>query len=150
MPHIGNFPERGYPKPLSIPPSVFMPEEDTFDYHCTEYDLRNSTTLTIQEFYAPVYLPHKATVTKLTLYGHRMTAESVLILGLWRANRTGQLFAMTAVMADWTDGDGSKSKTTITDPVIDNVNCTYSLRLSIDPDAIVSDCSFLCGAIEWR
>ena len=150
MPHIGNFPERGHPEPLSVPPPEFLPEKDTFDYVCNEGQLRNFSSLTSQAFYAPVFLPDKATVTKLTLYGYRTTAGSMLALSLKRVNRTGASYSMTSVSADWTDGAGSKFITQITDPVIDNENYVYTLTLTIDPDAAVGDCYFYAAEIEWR
>jgi len=149
MPHIGNFPERGHPRPLAIPPAIFVPEEDVFDYRCYTSGLRNGTTLTLQTFFGPVFLPHRATVTKLTLLGYRTTGGSTLRLELLKAPPGLGPTCMVWVAADWTDGYGSKSSTMIMEAVIDNENYCYGLMLEIDPDAVVTDCIFTAAIIEW-
>ena len=136
-------------KIVSVPPHDFVPLDDTLDYTCDDIDLRNRTTLTEQSFHAPVFLPHGATVTKLTLYGYRSTAGSILGLGLRRVAHPVAQENMAYVGADWTDGEGSGYDDTVDYAVIDNENYYYHLLLTIDPDASVDDCYFYNAKIEW-
>ena len=149
MPHVGNFPEPGFPKPLSIHSSEFVPKEDTDQFTRDVGYLRNRGILTPQYYYAPVYLPHKATVTKLILYGYRDAEASSLILSLYSIDHVGTGAVMAEVNADWTTGFSSGYDDTITDPVIDNENYNYLLRLTLDPDAVEGNVQLVHAVIEW-
>ena len=149
MPHIGNFPSVGYPSPLSIGPSAFVPRVDTQDWFVDVHRLRNSVTLEAQSFRGPLILPHGVTITKLTLYGYRDVAGAELTIGLYRGNLAISQQQMAIITADWTDGWGSKSTTAITYPVIDNNNYTYGFQLNIDPQAIVEDLMFSGVIVDW-
>ena len=150
MPHIGNFPERGFPKPLSIPAAAFVPRLDTYQWLIGEERLQNQVVLTAQDFHAPVYLPQGAVVTKLILYGLRNAGGSELRLWLSRDNKTGLTETMAMVLADWTGGWGEGEDTSISYATIDNDTYHYSVRATVDPDAVVSDCYFGSAEIEWK
>lgn len=150
MPHVGYFPVTGYPKPLSIPSSAFNPQNDTDDYENELLSLRRRASLTGAFFWAPVHLPHNAVVNRMTLYGYRATAGSTLSARLYRSNRNGTQSPMATVTADWTGVWSSGFTETIDYPKIDNVNCTYAVRVNLDPDAAVSDCALAGIKIDWQ
>ena len=150
MPHIGNFPAPGYPKPLSINPCAFRPEVDTYDYTINQQVCRNQTSLTEQYFFAPVYLPHGATVTKFTFYGYRDDVLSTMRATLQKVNRPGVVTTLAEVIADWTIGESSGYDDTILQPVIDNENYSYIVRLFLDPNDDVMDCYGRAMVIDWQ
>ena len=150
MPHIGNFPLPAFPSPLSIPTTAFVPSLHTYDWTINGMYVRNGTTLTSQTFWAPVYLPHKATALKLTLYGQRTTVGSELTLYFRRSPRAGADDIIAQVTADWSDGYGSISVDITTYGVIDNENYMYCVSVNIDPDASVLDCQLTGAVIEWK
>ena len=149
MPHIGNFPVIGFPKPLPIPPSAFVAAEDTFDWRFTATDLENRTQLTLSSFYAPVVLPQGVTVKKLTLYGFRDDALASMQLELLRNDRVGGHTTMAQIVADWITGHSSGYDDTITSPEIDNENYDYCLGLQLDPNDAVTDVCLTGALIEW-
>ena len=150
MPHIGNFPAPGYPKPLSIHPSAFMPSYDTYAWRYTDSTLRNNAVLTAQYFYAPVYLPQGARVTKLTLFGYREDILADLILQLFRVTAVGTQTEMAVVIADWEADFSSKYDDTIVNPVVDNENYSYMLKVEINPNDADSDVMLSKAQIDWQ
>ena len=149
MPNVGNFPVPAYPKPLAIPPSAFVPRNDTYDWEIIPAYVHNRTILTLTEFNAPVTLPQGARVKKLTLYGYRDDALATMALTLFHNDREGVETIMAAVTADWETGYSSGEDATIADPEIDNETRNYSLRLQLDPNDGVSDVQFTGAIIEW-
>ena len=149
MPHIGNFPAVGFPRPLSIGPTAFQPAYDTQDWDLTEKWLKNRTSLSIQYFHAPVILPHGARVRKLTLNAYREDALATVSLYLYRFNKIDSRADMAQVIADWTTGHSSGYDDTISYDVIDNENYAYSLYIVIDPNDAVEDVYFECATIDW-
>ena len=150
MPHIGNFPPPGYPKPLAISCAAFHPFTDTYDWEIGSQFIRNRIALTEQDYYAGVDLPHKAVVTELTLIGHREDALATLMLQLWKAAHDGITTLMAELTADWTDGNGLISTTTITEPTIDNENYQYSVMVRLDPNDSINDVMLRKVKIDWK
>ena len=150
MPHVGNFPERGCPKPLSIPPGAFVPKSGTQDSEITNDDIVNSQLITAEKFYAPVLLPHRATVTKLTLYGFKNTSGGYVTLTLLRGDRQGTSTVMATCSITLTTGYQSAEDDTINDPEIDNENYEYGLQVEQDADAVVTDNRFTGAKIDWN
>jgi len=150
MPHIGYFPPRGFPKPLTISPGAFVPELDTNDWSIDEYALKNRAVFTRQYFHAGVILPHGATVTRMTLYGYRDDVNSSMELTLWRSNRQGVVDRVGYAMGNFTGGYGNISDVDIDNPVIDNINYTYSLHFSMNPNDSVEDCYLTGVVIDWH
>ena len=148
-PHVGYFP-REYPKPLSIGPPGFVPQEDTYDWLIVGGTLKNRAVLTEQLFSCPILLPHGVTVTKLTLYGFRDDGLATLMVTLQRATTIGATEPMTSKTADWTTGDSSGESTAILNPVIDNNNYAYFLTLQLDPNDSVEDVKFRSIRIDWN
>ena len=149
MPHVGNFPIIYYPKPLPIGPGEFVLSLDTYDWEIGSLFLRNRTTLTSQWFYAPVFLPHGATVIKFRLKGYRTAAGAILKLRLIRAIAGEESSIVADLLADWTGGIGSIETTDIAYPTIDNDTYYYFLWLNVEPDAAVDDVRFYRAVIDW-
>ena len=149
MPHVGNFPAPGYPKPLSIGSGAFVSQNDTYDWFIDSLTLRNRTALVSQFFNAPVFLPQGAVVTKLTFFGFRDDALSTIALQLQRRKIGEAEEVMGIVTADWTGGEGSGYDDTIDYAKIDNENYAYWLLLTVIPNDVVTDCIFRWATIHW-
>ena len=150
MPHIGNFPIPGYPKPVTVHACAFVPQDDTVHWLVNNAVLYNRDTLTTQYFRAPVFFPNKATITKLTLFGFREDALATMRIVLYEVATDTVRTTMATIVADWTDGFGSKSETTITSPTIDNSGNSYMLELQLDPNDDALDVRLAGVQIEWK
>ncbi|MBA7521500.1 hypothetical protein ES705_13607 [subsurface metagenome] len=120
------------------------------DFTKTDLYLSNRTSLNPQIFDAPVFLPHRATVTKLKLQGYRDIATSSLYLCLKRSDPEGTSVSMASVTADWTDGVGSRETTTIEYATIDNELYSYLLYAELFPQGAVSVVKFYRAEIMWK
>jgi len=150
VPHIGNFPPRAFPKPLSISPGAFLAADDTQDWDITGLRIRNRAALTLQQYFAQICLPQGATVTKLILYAYRDDIQASINVKLQRADRAGGATLMAQALADWTTGYGSVYDDSISDPMIDNEGYCYYLIANIDPNDAVGDVEFTGAVIEWN
>ena len=148
MPHTGNFPSKL--SPLSIPPPAFVPYNETYDWVIDSGVLWNRTSLEIHLYYAPVILPHGATVSKVTLYGYRNDALATMSLILFRVNRTGNGVEMAMLMADWVLGWSSIYEDNISYATVDNENYQYVLEVGLDPNDNIGDVRFTGAKIEFR
>ena len=150
MPHVGNFPYGIFPKPLSIHPAAFVPQDQTFEWLITNTGLTNNTVLTTQYFRAPVYLPHGARVTKLTLLGYRDDELATMRLQLYQLTNAQTTTIMATVNADWTTGISSGYDDTIVQAVIDNELYSYVLEIQLDPNDDALDVQFIIARIDWK
>ena len=148
MPNIGNFPFRL--SPLSIPPSAFVPYDDSYDWMISYEVLNNRTSLEVHVYYAPVILPQGVTVSKLTLYGYRNDALAVMMLTLRRVARDATAVEMASITAGWTIEWDSAYDDTIGYATIDNENYSYVLEIELDPNDDVGDVRFSGAKIEFR
>ncbi len=111
---------------LSIPPGAFIPGYDSMDYYNTGLSVQGNGT-----FYAPVYLPNEATVTKLTFYWVDRSESKDASLYLWRKD-IGQGFAGSMALIETYGSDGSDHNSyddEIPSDPIDNANYSYFLEL---------------------
>lgn len=150
MPHIGNFPAPGYPKPLIIGPAEFAPKEEAVDFVREPGYLKSGGALTTLYFYAQVLLPDKATMDKLTLYGNKDDVMAELRVELFRVDHSTAAVQKAIVTADWITGHSSGFDDTIEDPVIDNLNYTYVLRLLLNPNDAPGDVFLDLARIDWH
>ena len=150
MPHIGNFPPVGYPRPLSIPPSAFVAKEDTNDWNFEPWALENRVIVAAQYFWAPVSLPQGVTVEKLTLSAYLNTMADQVVLRLYRNDRAGNAVEMAEVIITFTTGYSSLSDDSIDYAVIDNENYNYSLELGLTPDFAPGDAKLAGAMIDWK
>lgn len=125
--------------PLSIPPSALMPLSDMYDWRQDEKQFYSRSALTAQYYYAPVILPHGCTVTKFTLYGYRDDALSAMTTYLYRADHENNRSIMASCNALWVDGYNLIYDSSINNPVIDNENYMYVLRIVLNPNNAVGD-----------
>jgi len=150
MPNVGNFPEKGFPKPPSIGPPNIFPRDDGVDWYINGNELRKNVSLEMGLYWVPVHLPQGARVTKLTLYGYRDDVLAGLSIFLRRASNVGVTDDMATVAATWTDGNGSGYDDTIDNAVIDNENYSYIMDLSLSPNDSVNDVRFRRAQIDWQ
>lgn len=135
--------------PMSIHASVFIPQDDQTDYHCYEGGLRRRADLGAAYFHGPVSLPHGVTVTKLILYGYRTDAAATLELILRCVTNAGSVNPMATILADWSDGNGSKEETSIGYDTVDNSTYSYYLYAHIHPNYDVWDVILRRAVIEF-
>lgn len=150
MPHIGYFPVPAFPRPLAIPPSAFGPPIDTQDWTKDYVYLRNRVEIIPQNFYAPVFLPNKATITKVWLLGYIASSADVITLYLYRNNRAGTEQELCSIVSNWMLGFGGTPTTTISYPVIDNENYDYCALAVLDPETQPGQCMLTGVKIEWK
>ena len=129
----------GLPSPISIHPLQFHPLDDQTDYYCEQTGLRRRADLAYGMYYAPVFLPHGVTVTKLTLYAYRDDAAAAINIRLYRSTNSGVSVSMANVTADWIDGDGSAYDDSIDYAIVSNITYSYALYCYIDPNDSVDD-----------
>jgi hypothetical protein len=135
--------------PISIPGAAFMPKLDTYNWMIDDLYMKNRAALTSQEFFAPVLLPNGATITVLTLYGYREDALSNLQLYLRRITHVATHTILASCVADWTDGYGNISDSTINTPIVNNTDYGYVLELHLEPNDNVDDIWFICAKINF-
>ena len=116
---------------LSIPSADFVPFDHTIQY----YNYGNYLTGEWASFFAPVYLPHEAKVTKLTFYweDHSTTYDTELNFNRYPFGGANEL--MASVKSSGNTGTGSSQDITIDYADIDNSGYCYFLHLFI-PDII--------------
>ena len=149
MPNRGNFPERGYPRPLVIPHTAFVPWDDQATWSFTGTMLNVRTGVTFKDFWAPVVLPQGVTIKKATLIGYRTAGASTLSLYMYRLGWDGTQAQMGMVVADWTGGYGSGYDDSISYPLVDNENYQYVVKVRIDPEADPTDCQLQGVSIDY-
>jgi len=112
---------------LSIPACAFNPKNNTMTYYSPGlYIMGNGT------FYAPVYLPNEAIVTKLTFHWMDVSESKDAELMLWRGGIEGG-WAEGMVFELGTHGSDLQGKNSSVDEIyhatIDNANYSYYLTL---------------------
>lgn len=140
---------RAVHSPISIPPSSFRFRSSLYDFFLSQDVLKNLTSLSMQYFYAPLILPNGVTITKITLYGYRDDVDAALTLILYRSDRQGSSDNMGGAISNWTDGWGSRYDVSINNPVVDNANYSYTLRVVLDPNDSVEDVQLSGVKIEF-
>lgn len=136
-------------KPIMVAPAAFQPRYDTYDYDVTYVALHNRTSLTVQGYVAPVYLPHGKTVSELKLYGFRDDGSAAMYLALIRSNMAGGNVTIADVSADWTNDYGSHEDQSITSGLINNDTYNYALYLELNPNNNVNDVQFTGAKISF-
>jgi len=115
-------PTTGY---VSLPAAAFGPQEDHYDFTNFGGALRNNDGDS-DRYYAPVQLPHGATVTGMTWYWYDTSVTTNGAAYLRRGSLTGGLQnAMAQVNTSGSGGDSSGSDTIISYATIDNSQYTY-------------------------
>lgn len=135
--------------PISLSPAAFWPIFDTYDYDQGGNFLKNRIALTAQYYQANVSFPPGVTITKLTFFAYRDDALSDTSITLYRVGRTGALSAMATVVANWIDGYNSSYDDSIVYAVIDNVDYSYLLQCSIEPNDNVLDVRLVGAMIDF-
>jgi hypothetical protein len=115
---------------ISIPAAAFTPADDALDYVLDESGLMLETDATSGQFWAPVYLPHGATLSKLTFYRYDMVAGGLPYCYLRTMSNSWATEAIATVCTDNPIYNGFTSiyTTDFSVPVVDNSQYTYSLQ----------------------
>ncbi len=114
---------------VSVSAAAFGPKEDQYDFTNFGGQLRNNDGNS-DRYYAPVQLPHGATVTKMTWYWSDTSIYGGTA-ALRRGTNTGSYLLMAEVQTSGSGGNGSSYDGSISYATIDNQNYTYYLRWSL-------------------
>lgn len=143
--------------PYPMGPADFLPQNDTYDWILTRAGvwgpgsvLYNRVALTPQTFYAAICLPDAAVMTSFKLFGYKNSAAGALLGNLYRHDRQGTNSTLATVTAPNWAGWGNVEDVTIATATIDNVNYAYTVEVTIDPDAAVTDHAFSGILIAWN
>jgi hypothetical protein len=120
---------------LAVNPSAFQTvSQGGMYYHNAGY-LENQGVAALY-FFAPIYLPHGATITKVTSYWHDADATDLSIALDKMSNVDGATNSgyIAAFNSSGTAGDGSTIRTggDIISPVVDNAGYNYCLSLGME------------------
>lgn len=111
---------------VSIPAAAFRPREDGYDFTNRGNQLSNDDNGSDQ-YYAPVQLPHGATVTKMTFY-YSDSSTSNASASLRRIDLpSGGYTTMASVTSVGSSGPGHTETTAIDPATIDNSAAAYYL-----------------------
>ena len=129
---------------ISVPAAAFVPEHYLVDYDNDGNRLELATGYTGgASFFAPLHLPHGATVTKLTLNYYDNDADDGVSVSLHRGEGTTRALYYNVISN--TDGVGSKSVDCSLD--VDNSQYTYILQVHLDDTE--PDLTFYRAIIEF-
>jgi hypothetical protein len=113
---------------------------DVVDLISTPGMLKNSIgTFSAATFYAPVSLPHGATLANFRLYYYRDDAAASLTSRLVRMTVGGSVTTMVSVTADDATGYAYEQNQVISYPIIDNLNYYYWVETTIDNNNSIDD-----------
>ncbi len=126
---------------VSIPAAAFRPYQGGGNFTNSGHTLEPDDAQT-RLFLAPVYLPHEATVTKMTFYWSDGSDESNAKATLYRIDLAGseELMAYTESSGGFSSSTSSQvatsstSTTTIDYPTVDNSQYAYYVWLVLDVD----------------
>lgn len=115
---------------ISIPAVAFKPEDPNF---AVPSNLTYHHTVGGHPFWAPVQLPHQATIVNITAYLYDQWVNEQMIVELWGYNLTenSSLGVMAHIETSW-EGTSTEIQVLYNDTLsharIDNENCIYALR----------------------
>ena len=121
---------------LSIPPAAFAPADEAYQYAQLGQKLTPNNSSS-SAYYAPVSLPHGATVTKLTFYWRDTDGASNAVIALDRSAFNGFVSTMASAASSGSSGDGSATDSTIASATVDNSQYEYILGVTL-PSASTS------------
>lgn len=120
---------------VSVPAAAFRPWEDGYDYENRGRSLKNMDGNS-DNYYAPVQLPHGATVTKLTFYWNDTSTANDGRAVLRRVDSNGNYINMATATTSGSGGNGSSYDNTISVASVDNSQYAYYLWWNL-PDSNV-------------
>ncbi|GJM09348.1 MAG: hypothetical protein DHS20C11_16240 [Lysobacteraceae bacterium] len=119
---------------VTVSPTAFRPSESGRQFEITERSLRTISNLTAGDrtFYAPVQLPHGATVTEMKATIHDNYSSVSMEITLLRKPYNSSLFGSSMAVIN-TGGQSSAVRTitdsSITGATIDNETYTYAIKV---------------------
>lgn len=135
--------------PISLPAAAFRAEDDNLDFFCDATGLRRGTSTDAAYFYHALRLPHGVTLTRLTLFGYRDDANSLISLHIFRVSNAGATVGMIGLDSNWTDGEGSITGTSFMYATINNNDYAYVMRAYIVPNDAVGDVILRRAKLEF-
>jgi len=80
--------------------------------------------------YADIFIPHGATITKISFYWHDTLPTDDCTLELFRNNMDGTFTSIASMSSTGSNGNGNSFSSTISLPIVDNSQYSYYLKLS--------------------
>ena len=138
-------PQTGY---AAVPPQAFHPTNNTYAYHYDGWSLFNDGGATNNVYYAPVYLPHGATITSMTIRyvdnsANDMTVSLCKHTGGNAINCVFLVASSSGTSTTW----GTATASCTSSCTVDNTNSDYYLNLNM-PDASIM--RFAGAKIEYQ
>jgi hypothetical protein len=116
---------------VSVSAAAFSPLDDNYMYTNSGNTL-DPTDMSSQYYYAPVQLPHGATVTKIEFYWSDLSGDYNGHCYLYRNDMQAGGDTLGTVDTSGSSGVGSSETTTITNPTVDNSQYAYYLGWDLD------------------
>jgi hypothetical protein len=113
---------------VSVSAAAFQPYNNILSYSNSGSEVSAGNTVPTT-FYAPVQLPHGATVTKVTFYWYDSIDDDEAYCDLRRNALDGTDEWVASMVSKDAAGAGSTETETINNPVVDNANYAYYLYL---------------------
>lgn len=112
----------------SISPAAFAPADEAYQYSRLGQKLTPNNSSS-SAYYAPVSLPHGATVTKLTFHWNDTDGTFNASISLDRSAFTGFVSTMASAASSGSGGNGSTTDSTVSNAAVDNSQYDYLLGL---------------------
>jgi hypothetical protein len=116
---------------VSVSAAAFSPLDDNYMYTNSGNTL-DPTDMSSQYYYAPVQLPHGATVTKIEFYWSDLSGDYNGHCYLYRNDMQAGEDTLGTVDTSGSSGVGSSETSTITNSTIDNSQYAYYLGWDLD------------------
>lgn len=128
---------------LSIPPAAFNPLDNSSTYDKGSWFVAPGTTGTpATTFMAPVYLPHGATITKMTWHWTDTSASDGSAI-LYRQTPSTGFTLLAQVLTSGNSGYASSTDLTIDNATVDNSQYSYFIWLSLPDSNVVGQEVFI-------
>lgn len=115
---------------ISISTAAFVPREDGYDYYNNGAYIQNIDGNS-DDYYAPVQLPHGATVTNMTFYWEDYSSSYNGLISMAKRPPLSAIQTMASVYSSGNSGKGISYDDTIEYAVIDNYHNCYYMGLHI-------------------
>jgi hypothetical protein len=134
---------------VSVAPAAFIPDDETYQYNRdTGASLLQDSPSSGSYYYAPVSLPHGATVTKFTVYYFDDSSGTIMARLRYSNMGTGTYAMAEALSAD--GGYGSTDDTSIDYAQVDNETRAYYVRVQFPASAYSGTLNFKGVVIEYQ
>ena len=134
---------------ISVAPAAFVPADEAYQYdRDSGSGLKQDGPSTGSIYYAPVSLPHGATVTKFTVYYYDSSNDGITVTLRYSNLGTGSYAMAEAASVD--GGYGSSDDTSIDYAAVDNEMRAYYVRVQFPTSAYTGTLNFKGVVVEYE